>query len=156
MTIHQKSVQVFGAWVKASELKNGMKAKLMSEVVNQPSSFTDPKTGAIKTQDVAKVKFDGLNDIMNVSINRATMNALIDAFGEDDVKWQGQVLTVETEKMRVAGKAVTALYLIPQGYRLTNDEQGYAVIVKNDVIQQEPEIPVINDEEPIQEKDLPF
>lgn len=158
MAIHEKTVQVFGAWVKAAELKNGMKARLMSEVINQPSSFTDPKTGAIKTQDVAKVKFEGLNDIFNVSINRATMNALIEAFGTDDSNWQDKILTVETEKMRVGGKAVTALYLIPAGYKKIDDDQGYAVIVKNEVTAT-PEIPVINaDEEtpPVKDSDLPF
>ena len=156
MAIHQKVVQVFGAWVKAAELKNGMKAKLMSEVVNQPSSFTDPKTGAIKNQDVARVKFEGLNDILNVSINRATMNALVDAFGEDDSKWQNQILTVETEKMRVGGKAVTALYLIPAGYKRIDDEQGYAVIVKEGT--KDVDIPVVNvdDAPPITAADLPF
>jgi hypothetical protein len=39
-------------------------------------------------------------------------------------------LSVETEKVRVAGKSVTALYLIPEGHEKIDDENGYAVIVK--------------------------
>jgi hypothetical protein len=54
----------------------------------------------------------------------------VDAFGEDSAGWQGHALSVETEKMRVAGKAVVALYLIPEGYERIDDENGYAMIVK--------------------------
>jgi hypothetical protein len=32
--------------------------------------------------------------------------------------------------VRVAGRAGTAVYLIPEGYELTNDENDFAVIVK--------------------------
>lgn len=138
--------------MKAADLKTGIKAKLVSEVVDQPSTFTDPKTGAVKTQDVAKVRFEGVEDTLNVSINRATMNALIDAFGEDDTNWQGQTLTVETEKMRVAGKAVTALYLVPAGYHKEDDANGYAQIVKDG----EGVIPTIQEDEPVNDADLPF
>ncbi len=67
---------------------------------------------------------------MNVSLNRATINAFVDAFGEDSADWQNHYLRVETEKMRVAGKSVTALYLIPEGYEKMDDENGYAIIVK--------------------------
>jgi len=32
--------------------------------------------------------------------------------------------------MRVAGKAVVALYLIPKGYKRVDDRNGYAMILK--------------------------
>jgi hypothetical protein len=79
---------------------------------------------------VAKVRFEGVTEPLNVSLNRCTINALVDAFGEDSTDWQGHTLTVETEKVRVAGKAVTALYLLPEGYIKTDDENGYAIIIK--------------------------
>lgn len=40
------------------------------------------------------------------------------------------VLTCETEKVRVAGKAVTAVYLVPKAIERVDDENGYTVIVK--------------------------
>lgn len=119
---------VSGAWVKTADLKNGSTAKIVSETNPQPSQFFN-KDGSMKLQDVCKVKFEGV-DALNVSLNRATINGLVDAFGEDSLKWQGNPLTVETEKMRVGGRAVTALYLIPAGYQRIDDENGYAVIVK--------------------------
>ena len=125
---YQQQTQMGGAWAKTSELTNGSKAKIVSEAKSSPSSFLD-KNGNAKTQDVAKVQF-GEGEALNVSLNRTTINGLVNAFGEDSVNWQNKPLTVETEKMRVAGKAVTALYLIPQGYNRVDDENGYAVIIK--------------------------
>lgn len=128
---YTRQVSLGGAWAKASELKSGIKAKIVSETINQPSTFLKPD-GSPKTQDVAKVRFEGVTEPLNVSLNRCTINALVDAFGEDSTDWQGHTLTVETEKVRVAGKAVTALYLLPEGYIKTDDENGYAVVVKKD------------------------
>lgn len=125
---YQKQVSVTGSWAKASEL-TAKKAKIVSETNPMPSSFLN-KDGSPKTQDVCKVKFEGVEEPMNVSLNRATINGLVDAFGEDSADWQNHVLTVATEKVRVAGKAVTALYLVPEGYIKTDDANGYAVIVK--------------------------
>lgn len=118
-----------GSWVKADQLQTGTRAKIVSETKPTESSFLD-KNGNPKKQDVAKVKFEGQNEAVNVSLNRATIGGLISAFGDDSINWQNNVLTVETEKMRVGGKAVVALYLIPEGYERIDDENGYAMIVK--------------------------
>lgn len=151
-----------GAWAKGSELGNIKRAKIVSEASKQPSQFFN-KDNSVKMQDVAKVRFEGLPDALNVSLNRATINGLIDAFGDDSVNWQNNYLTVETEKVRVAGKAVVALYLIPEGYKRVDDENGFAVIVKEGTkvgtIKDE-DIPVINEEgeekEEINLSDIPF
>ena len=147
---------VSGKWAKASELKTGTRAKIVSETNPQPSSFTN-KDGSVKEQDVCKIVFeDKPGEQFNVSLNRATMNGLIDAFGEDSKAWMNNYLTVETEKMRIAGKAVTALYLIPEGYKRIDDSLGYAVIVNSkeevDIQEQVQEF----DEEQISVKDIPF
>jgi|SRR3990167_1038009 len=126
---YTKQISLGGAWIKATEIKNGTKAKIVSETIAQPSQFLN-KDGSPKTQDVAKLRIEGSLEPLNCSLNRTTINALVDAYGEDSVAWQGHPLTIETEKVRVAGKAVTALYLIPEGYERTDDENGYAVIVK--------------------------
>ncbi len=129
MAKYQKQVSLGGTWLKAADIKNGTKAKLVSETTSQPSTFLD-KQGLPKTQDVAKIRVQGIQEAYNISINRATINALVDAFGEDSKGWMNKVLTIETEKVRVAGKSVTALYLLPDGYVKTDDDNGYAVITK--------------------------
>lgn len=112
-----------GDWAKGSNVENDSKCKLVSE--------TNPVEGEYGMQDIAKIRFQGEEgEARNVRINQGTMNALIDAFGEDSAKWQGNLLTAKTEKMRVAGKAVTALFLVPEGYEIGDDENGYLVITK--------------------------
>lgn len=133
-----------GAWVDKSKLVTGMRAKIVSETKPTESNFKD-KEGNIQTQDVAKVHFEGQPEAVNVGLNRATIAGLIDAFGDDSVNWQGHVLTVEVEKMRIGGVARIGLYLIPEGYKKTDDENGFAVIVKDgDVVK----VPVAEDAYP--------
>jgi hypothetical protein len=148
MAKYQKQTMVGGKWAKASEIKSGTRAKIVSETTPQSSSFLN-KDGSPKTQDVCKVQFEGQPEALNLSLNRATINGLVDAFGEDSSKWQGHYLTVETEKMRVAGKAVVALYLIPEGYERVDDQNGYAMIVKEGAGAEAPEdLPPIDEELP--------
>lgn len=169
MTKYSKTSAIMGSWAKASEIENGTTAKIVSETAPQASQFKN-KDGSIKTQDVTKVLFKGFPEAMNVSLNRTTINGLVDAFGEDSVDWKDKILTVETEKVRVGGKAVVALYLIPEGYEKRDDESGYAVIVKiglgeDEVVKKpkkskilEEDIPVIEEdgEEEIDVKNIPF
>jgi hypothetical protein len=127
---YQKQQAVAGAWVKGAEVKSGTHCKLMSAAERIPSQFRDEKTGEVKYQDVAKVMFSGETETKNISLNRATVNSLVDAFGEDSADWQGHVLTAETEKMKVGGRSVIAVYLVPEEYERVDDENGYTVIVK--------------------------
>jgi hypothetical protein len=149
MAKYTKNTFLGGKWVNASELVSGSKAKIVTETNPEPSSYTD-KEGKPKTQDVCKVQFEGAPEAVKVSLNRATINALVDAYGEDSADWQGKALTVETEKMRVGGKAVVALYLIPDGYEKRDDANGYATIVKEG--SEGEDVPVINVNEP----ELPY
>jgi len=127
---------IVGKWVNKKELGNCKKAKIISETLPQPSQFLNKdgshKDGSPKTQDVCRVQFEGKGEAVNVGLNAATINGLVDAFGEDSIKWQGHTLAVETEKVRIAGKSEIALYLIPAGYKKTDDDNGYANIVKAD------------------------
>jgi hypothetical protein len=153
---YQKSVSISGGWVKTNDLKNGQKAKIVSETTAQPSSFTDKK-GNPKTQDVAKIRFEGQPEAVNVSLNRATINALIDAYGEDSVAWQGHYLTCEIEKVRVAGVMRLALYLLPEGFEKADDENGYAVVQRKAIQQGEavPQNGPVTETE-INVEDIPF
>ena len=126
---YTKNVGMSGAWLKASEVENGTKAKLVSETVRSESQFKD-KEGNAKTQDVAKIRVQNHPEPYNVSINRASLNGLIEAFGEESKDWCSQTLTIQTEKVVVAGKRVTVLYLVPEGFVLKENEEGYVNIVR--------------------------
>lgn len=126
---YTKKAITTGAWVDKKVLVNGSRAKIVSETKPVASKFTDD-AGNAQTQDVCKVHFEGQKEPVNVGLNRATIDGLVDAFGDDSNNWQGHYLTVETEKMRVGGRAVIALYLIPEGYVKVDDENGYATILK--------------------------
>ena len=151
MALYKKSSGVGGAWVKGSEVTAGSKVKIVSETEPQPSQFTD-KNGKIKTQDVCKVRFQGGQDALNMSLNRATTNALVDAFGEDSKTWIGQVLTAHTEKVRVAGVARIAVYLLPDGYEVQDDENGYVQIVNPN----KESIPSADENEEVDVSSIPF
>ena len=138
---YQQQKKTSGAWVDKKTLTSGTLCKIVSETTSQPSNFKD-KNGNPQNQDVCKVRFEGQQEAVNVNLNGATISALVDAFGDESIEWQNKPLTAETEKMRVGGKAVIALYLIPQGYERLDDENGYAVIVKKGT----KPIPVINDD----------
>jgi hypothetical protein len=127
MASYKKTSGVSGAWVKAKDIESGIKCKLVSET--EPSeSVWEGKT--IKN-NVAKIRFQGQEgEAMNVNVNKPSINALVDAFGEDSKLWIGKVLTAHTEKMLVGGKRVVALYLIPDGFAIGEDEGGYLVITR--------------------------
>ena len=143
--LYEKSSNVFGKWVKGSEIQSGISGKLVSETEPKPSQFKN-KDGSTKMQNVAKIQIEGGSEPLNISINNASINALIDAFGKESGKWQGNNLTIETEKVRVGGKAVVAVYLIPAGYEKRDDSNGYAVIGK--IGEEVGELPEVDLDEP--------
>ena len=152
---YTKTEATQGAWIKASETEKGTKAKLVSE--------TKPMEGEFGTQDVAKIRIEGESETKNVRLNKPTMNAFIDAYGSESKDWINKPITIQTEEMRVAGKKVTALYFIPEDYQLTEDGNGYLVVIPMDVKKEVPtgeppekeEIPVVEDGEE-EAKDVPF
>ena len=137
---YSKQNFVGGAWVKGAEVVSGTKAKIVSETVPTESQFKN-QDGTTKMQDVAKVRFQGDQEPKNMNLNRATINGLVDAFGEDSKEWIGKLLTTVTEKMIVGGKRVTAVYLLADGYELKEDANGYMEIVnpKKESVAVEPE-----------------
>jgi hypothetical protein len=147
---HYEKEVAMGKWARASELGKVARAIIVSETKPMESKFEN-EDGSKRVQDVCKVRFEGMQEPLNVSLNRATLNGLIDAFGNDSTKWLNKVLSVETEKVRVAGKSVTALYLIPDGFERVDDAAGYAMIVRKGADAPE-EIP----QEEVPETDVPF
>jgi hypothetical protein len=125
---YDKKEFIAGKWADKAELfeKRVSKAKIVSETNPESSTFKN-EDGTVQMQDVCKVQFPGYTEPLKVSLNRATINALVDAFGRSSADWQGHVLAVEIDKL--PGKKFP-LFLIPDGYKRIEDENGYAVIVK--------------------------
>lgn len=115
-----KTGGVGGAWAKVAEIPSGTKVKIITEAM--------PVEGQFGSQTVAKARFQGAQEAVNININKPSVNALIDAFGSDSKQWIGNVLTAQTEKAIVGGKRVTIMYLVPEGFELQEDDGGYMVI----------------------------
>jgi len=137
------SKTVGGNWARANEIVSGTKIKLTTEATVQTSEEYGDSL-------IAKAKIQGALDEVNIRINKPSKNALIDAFGDDTTNWVGKVLTAQTEKSVVAGKRVTILYLVPEGFTLGEDAGGYVVIVRNGAPTQG------TDTAPITPDDIPF
>lgn len=146
MANYRKREFVAGKWVDKKKIHElGIKeAKIVSETNPETSRYKDDD-GNPQTQDVCKVQFVDLDEPVKLSLNQATINGLVDAFGESSKDWQGHPLSVETEKTRFGGKAGVSLYLIPAGYSKIDDEEGYARIVKDGVPGDEVEIHHVDD-----------
>jgi hypothetical protein len=156
MAVYQRNVSMSGNWVKGSDVKSGIKAKLTSETIRTESQFKN-EDGTPKLQDVAKIRFEDKKEDMNIALNRATLNGLVDAFGTESKDWIGKYLTTQTERMVVGGKRVTALYLIPEGYELTEDSGGYMVVQRKNTDNLTSEgKPIPFPDEEIKPEDIPF
>ena len=136
---YQKQGRVRGPWLKKTIELNGKKAKLVEEVKQEASNFKDDK-GNVKMQDRGKIQIEGESEVFNFSVNKPTINALIDAFGKDSKDWCNQPLTIAAEKVIVSGKRGVSVYLIPEGFKLGEDDGGYIVITKKNGESKEEEI----------------
>lgn len=143
--IYQKSSGVSGAWAKGSELQSVKRAKILTEATPKASKFQN-EDGSVKMQDVCKVKFEGVEEPLNTNLNRATIGALVDAFGEDSKNWIGKVLTVNI----LEGSKGFSIYLIPDGFKRIRDENNYVVIVRDEdaPAPATDDIPVVKDDAP--------
>jgi hypothetical protein len=154
MEYQKSSSGISGDWVKGENLKTGTKAKLMTPAERRESMFKDDK-GNVKMQDVAKIRFQGDETTYNIALNRGTIDALIDAYGNRSEDWVGKVLTVHIEPMNVGGRRVRAVYLLPEGFQVGEDENGYIVVQRKPfVATDEPAIEYPAEE--VRPEDIPF
>lgn len=142
-----------GQWIDKKELKNGDVIKLVTEA----KEFEGQKG----KQVVAKARLKGSDEeAKNVGINRQSMSALIEAFGEDSVNWMNQLLTLNVEKTVIAGKRSIILYLIPEGFEVTEDSGGYLQVTRKGFDKDIQLTPVENmdfgSEEAVNDSDVPF
>lgn len=130
-----KNTGVMGEWLDKKTLRSGDKAKLLTEATEIEREYDGEKS----TQLIAKIKIKGQEGEKNVAINTPTKSALIDAFGYDTKDWVGKILTVEVERGIFGGKRGIALYLIPDGFSLGEDQNGYVLISKKEIKNDEGE-----------------
>jgi len=116
-----KPNQNSGPWLDIEKVVAGTRAKLVSEAVESEGKY------GLKVE--AKIRVEGENETKNVNINKPSLAALINAYGDDSKNWINKVLTLQPKEMFVSGREVIALFLIPEGYHLTKDQNKYLVIV---------------------------
>jgi len=130
-----------GSFIDKKVLKEGDLAKLATEAVEEEGKFGP--------QIVAKMKVKGRGE-GKFAINPPTVNALIEAYGQESANWCDKVLTIHIEKVRSAGRQGLSVYLIPEGFDFWDDEKGYLVIGKKTEKPDEDEKPEISPD------DIPF
>lgn len=66
-------------------------------------------------------KVETRNGEKNLSLNQTSLNALVDAYGEDTSLWVGKKANVYIIKANVAGKFVKVVYLVGIGWEFTDE-----------------------------------
>lgn len=123
--LYQKSSGTGGPWLDKSQVRNGQKFAILTEA----KPIEEIYKGEQNIRNTVKVKVEGMQEPQNYDLNKPTIAGLIDAFGEDSKAWIGKVLYAHTEKVRVAGRAGIMVILYPEGFKVQDDEGGYAVVV---------------------------
>ena len=111
----------------------------------------EPTVGKYGEQIVYKV--NTRNGERNLSINQTSVNALIDAFGDETEGWVGKRVTANLIKALVSGTMRNVVYLVPTGWIL--NDQGKVVKDTGDS-SSEKEGVVQLDEQEVDPKDIPF
>lgn len=125
---YTKSSGTSGPWLDKSTVTNGQKFSILTEA----KPIEEIYKGEPNTRNTVKVKVEGMAEPQNYDLNKPTIAGLIDAFGDDSRLWMGKVLRAHSEKVRVAGRAGTMVILYAEGYKVQDDEGGYAVVVPMD------------------------
>lgn len=134
-----------GAWIPKESIEKGTRIKIMTEAKTEEGNY-GPEVRA-------KVLVQGEKEPVNCKILTASMNAFIDAWGDDSEGWVGKIVTAHP----IDATRGISLYLIPEGYKLTRDDGGFIVIVKEGSEQKKDDgIPIIDEEEEPDPKDIPF
>ena len=150
----QKKEGVGGNWLDVKSLVSGTQVCLATET----KQVSDNYQGKPVTKNVSKIKVKGAPELQNVNVNQTSINALVEAFGPESKDWVGKVLTAQTEKTMIAGRRVVVLYLVPEGFELTEDSDGYLKILRKGQMPAQPvsTAPEPEENEEIMPEDLPF
>lgn len=155
-----KKTSVAGAYAKKeaysyegkdyeADIQNGDKVELLNSGDTVSGEYGDQMVFQIKTRNGEK----------NATFNQSSINALIEAFGDETEDWKGKEVNVLTKKGVYGGKKAIASYFVPEGWYLDD----FGDLVKNEeVVQTEEETPkstpeaVDPDAEEINPEDIPF
>ena len=124
-----------GEWLDKKTAQSGTIVKIVAETKAVDREFE----GKINKQNITKIEIG--KDVKNMSLNKPTINGLVSAFGNESKDWIGKEATLIIESSVIGGKRVKIAYLVPSGYQLTEDDNGYLIVSK---VGGE-EIPVIED-----------
>ena len=98
-----------------ADIKNGDIVTILNEGVTESGQWGDQHNFKIKTRNGEK----------KIAFNQATINVLIDEFGEDSLKWINKDVKVLIKKAVVAGEKREICYFISGDWKL--DEYGELV-----------------------------
>lgn len=129
MSIYKKRESVGSFFKKGEDIKNGD----LVEIANEGKQIE----GNFGIQDVFLIKLENGKE-GNVNFNQTTINGLIDAFGEDSIKWVGKQVKVWSVKQNVSGKFLDVYYFSHPKSELT--EEGFILSEKDEGI------PIVEDE----------
>lgn len=152
---YTKSSGTGGAWVDKAKVVSGTRVKIVSESVPTKEIFE----GKEKMRNIVKLSVEGDPEAKNYEINKPSLNALIEAFGEESRDWINKPLTSLTETVIVGGRRGKAMYLIPDGFEVSEDAGGFVVVQRKGEakVAEDKSAPVEEDDQfDIKPEDIPF
>ena len=127
---------------KGEDFKEGDLLEIASEGKKEEGTFG--------IQDIFLMKIGEKEG--NLSINQTSINAIIDAYGEDSINWIGKKVKATKVKMSVGGKFKDVWYFAHPDAEFTED--GFEMTVKDDIpVVEEPKK---KDDGEIDVKKIPF
>ena len=113
--IFKKKVSIGSPFAKkGTDIKEGDVITLCSE-----GKIIDGQFGPQSIFEIKNV--DGADLVL--AINQTSINALVEAFGDESVSWVGKRIKVHVIRQNVAGKFIPVYYVAPEGYEM--GESGF-------------------------------
>lgn len=138
-----KKKQSSGPFLKKGEdIKQGDLVEIASEGRQEQGEYGTQNIFLIKTASK-----EG-----NMSLNQTTINALVDAYGEDSKAWIGKQAKVTAIKQMVAGKLMNVFYLSHPDAEMSDD--GVFYIPNTQTSTKKSAIP--DDEDRVNPEEIPF
>lgn len=141
MAIFKKQTSSGPFLKKGEDIKQGDLVEIASEGRQEQGEYGTQNIFLIKTASK-----EG-----NMSLNQTTINALVDAYGEDSKAWIGKQAKVTAIKQMVAGKLMNVFYLSHPDAEISDDGVFYIPGA-----QKEQKSAIPTDEERINPDDIPF
>ena len=138
----QKIIRAQGEYAKKGEdIKDGDLVTILDEGQMITGDYGDRMVFKIETRNGDK----------NLSFNQRSMNNLIDAFGDDTANWKNKQVKIWMVKAMVSGKFQNIVYLADSSWMMAEDGSFYTSNKSKNM-----DIPIVNEEEETQLKDVPF